>query len=348
MRARPPFEPMRLGPAARIAAVLGVFLCAVAPSPARAADEAPEAGDAEARRLFGEGSRLYLAGRYDEALSALEASYKLVPSPNSGLLIARCLRELRRPVESAQMFASVESEARRRVHEGDARYAPTADAAATEGARVRAGLGRLHVRVHHAPPGTRLTVDGAPVAMTSDQEVVVLHPAGDATVRLTPPEGAEQSQSVSVGAGAEVKMEFELAPRGSTPPPPPPPGPGEPPAPAPSDAASSIYVPAAWISGGVALTGLGFFTGFGLASRSKFDDLQNRCGQTGCGPADRAEADAGKRDQTIANVGLVVGLLGAAATGVFVVLAVTDHHDGSNRTTELRVGPGSAHVRVAF
>ena len=85
----------------------------------------------EAKRLFAQGSTAFLAKRYTEALESLRVSYRLVASPNSGLLIARCLRELNRPVEAVTMYDSVALDARRHAAEGDTKYAQTADVAAS-------------------------------------------------------------------------------------------------------------------------------------------------------------------------------------------------------------------------
>src|SRR5579859_2380761 len=91
----------------------------------------------DAKKLFAKGTDLFLAKRYADALEALRASYKFVPSPNSGLLIARCLRELGQLVEAQEMFAAVEADARKREADGEKKYARTAEAAAAEGAATR-------------------------------------------------------------------------------------------------------------------------------------------------------------------------------------------------------------------
>ena len=78
--------------------------------------------------------------------------------------------------------------------------------------------------------------------------------------------------------------------------------------------------PAAIVSGSVALVGAGVFIGFGLESSRIYDDLRTRCGATGCGPAERSTAAQGVRDQTIANIGLVAAIVGAAATAAFLLV----------------------------
>lgn len=82
-------------------------------------------------------------------------------------------------------------------------------------------------------------------------------------------------------------------------------------------------MPAALASGVLTLAGTGVFIGFGSSSHSTYESLAARCGPGTCGPAERAEADAGERQQTIANVGLAVAGAAAIATIAFVVVALT-------------------------
>jgi hypothetical protein len=273
----------------------------------------------EAKRLFQQGSSDLLAKRYAEALDNLRASYKLVPSPNSGLLIARCLRELGRRVEAVEMYGTVAADARRRAGEGDAKYTQTADVAAAEGGALRATLGLVRVRVSHPSPGSTIEIDGVVKAAT-EGDIVALHVPGEVTVRFRPASGAEQSQRATLAAGADLRMEFTSGPSVEPAPLPPPPPRGAAPTSDVNGSPPSWTVPAALVSGGLALAGAGVFIGFGLESGSIYDDIDARCRTTGCGAADRAQADVGKRDQTIANVGLAVGIVGAAATFAFLLV----------------------------
>jgi hypothetical protein len=310
----------------KLRALVIVLACAipVSLSPTTARAETEEVRE-EAKRLFAQGSTAFLARRYADALVDLRASYKLVPSPNSGLLIARCLRELNRRVEAVEMYTAVAVDARRRAADGDAKYAQTAEVASTEGAVVRATLGTIRVRVARPPPGSLVEIDNAATPVT-DAEIVVLHPPGDVTVKFKPRAGAEQSQRATVAAGGEVRMEFTPAAEAASGPSSGP-GAGSEPAPRPDVVVApaegepaSWMLPAALVAGGVALVGGGIFAGFGLKSESTYNDLAAKCLPLGCGDEDRALADEGKRDQTIANVGLVVGIVGAASAITFLLV----------------------------
>ena len=303
---------------------------------AESAGDAPTSG--EARRLFSLGSARYTAGRFEEALDLLRASYRLLPSPNSGLLIARCLRELKKPAEALAVYTSVLSEARQRVAQ-DPKYEQTADAASAEAAAVRQTLGSLRIKIAHATPATRVEVDGTPVAPPSDGDLVVWRSPGDATVRVRPPDGPEQSRTVSVRVTEEAVVDFDVSPSASTRAPSP-----SPESPPPADVrapAPGWMLPSALASSAVAVAGGIVFAGFGLSSDATFRDLSRRCGPSSCGPADRADAESGKRAQTIANVGLVVGVVGAVAAGVLFALVATSGSGKSAGRPARRLVPGA-------
>lgn len=308
-----------------LGAVAGLTLALAASSAAAQTEEQV----AEARRRFAQGSTEFLSHKYPEALEDLKRSNKLVPSPNSALLIARCLREMKRPVESVEWFATAASDARRRAADGDAKYTPTAEAAETEGAQVRATLGKLSVRVLHGPPGSTIEIDGATYP-ANDTNVSILHVPGEVGVTLRPQNGAPLRQRTTVVANAEALVEFDA---GSLPPPRPPEGAK------PAEAGPPSWtLPAAIAAGGVAVVGTGLFVGFGLQSESIYSRLSKRCGPADCGPADQADADAGKRDQTIANVGLVVGIAGAASLAAILL------YRAYGPRTAVLVLPGAVHA----
>ncbi len=270
----------------------------------------------EARTLMVDGNAQLHAGKAAEALEKLERSFALVPSPNTELLVARALRELGRRVDAARAFEHAEQEARRRALAGEVKYGQTEAAAHTEGASVRAQLGTLRVHVAR-PDRMALRVDGKDVPLATDGDTALLHEPGRAEIVVREGE-TEQKQVVTVVAGTTIQMEFagngakpaapvfrEVTPR-----------PVEP-------APTRWTLPAALVAGGVTLLGGGTFAFFGSRSESTWDDLSRRCGPSFCGPAERADADAAKTDQTVANVGLVVGSVAAVATVAFVVLHLT-------------------------
>jgi hypothetical protein len=305
------------------------------PAAMAATSEQPETV-AQAKQLFAQGSALVVAGRYADALPLLQRSFEEVQSPNSELLIARCLRELGRLVESQSAFTWTETEARRRLEDGEARYQKTAESAATEGAEVRARLGAIRVRLDGVDAGAKLDLDGAPTDVPESGEAVLWHVPGDAMVTLHSSSRGDQTQPVTVRAGAETVVVF-APPAPVVPPEAAPPTRAAPPAPsaAPRPTASAPAAPAAsgglhWsvpvalTTGSLTLIGAGLFTGFGLASSSAYSSLRRECGvPPSCTPSQRPEADRGKRDALIANISLAVGAAAGAATIAFVAVAAS-------------------------
>lgn len=260
---------------------------------------------------FAAGSAHYQGGRWAEALAAFERSQRGAPSPNAELMIARCLRELGRRVAAVETFERAAVEARARAAAGEDRYAPTATAADAEGASVRAELALLRVRVEVAGAASLSVADEPTPLPRSGEEVALLREPGPVTVALRDAQGIEQRQSVTLSAGADVRMHFaasEGRARGVPPPP---------------RSGATWTGPATWASGALTVAGLSVFAAFGLRAGAMHDELAARCGPASCGPADRADADAGARDQAIANVGAAVAVTAGVATILFLVTHLT-------------------------
>lgn len=318
-------EPMR-----RLATLIqvGALTALQATLPSAAHADPPRDGDAthtqqldDARFQFAEGSAHYQGRKYAEALTAFERSNQIIASPNADLMIARSLRELGRKADAATAFDRAEKNARRRVAAGEGKYAQTAEAARTEGDKVKSGLGSIAIHIAK-PGGATVTVDGKDVTLENG-DATLFHEPGGAVVIVRDANGSKQRQAISVIAGSSARLDFagESTSAPSPPPPvvgPPPPAGDTPPKPS-EPKGTKWTVPAAIVSGGVALGGLGVFTGFGLSSKSTFDDLSRRCGPGSCGDADRADAESGQRAQTIANVGLVIGAVATVAAIIFLI-----------------------------
>jgi hypothetical protein len=97
----------------------------------------------------------------------------------------------------------------------------------------------------------------------------------------------------------------------------------------------------------VGVAGLATFAIFGLMSNSTFNDLKSACPPSngGC-PASAGksgEISSGQTQQTVANVGLVVGLVGIAAGATFFVLSMPPKSSAANAA--LYIGPGTIGVK---
>src|SRR3954463_7394738 len=103
-----------------------------------------------AQKVYLQGADHYRAGRLLEALAAFRASYDMVASPNSHIMIARTLRD---KGDIAQAYAEYD----RVVVEADdatlrdSKYQATGDAARAERGKLREKLTMVIVRVRNPP-----------------------------------------------------------------------------------------------------------------------------------------------------------------------------------------------------
>jgi hypothetical protein len=322
-----------------------VVALALSSSFAHAAGSEPKPSDEQksaAQQTFDAGSKLYDSHRFDQALVAFQASYRIVASPNSHLMVARCLRETGHHAEAYREFQAVVLEANQRGN----KYASAASSARDELAELKRDVALLTLQVKDAPAGFSVTVGGAPVDVATLAEPLALEP-GDVTVTGDAPNGDSAGATATLAPGAEQTLALEFHPK-----PPPVPDALPPPAPAPPPAHDAGIRLRTWsyVAGGIGVAGAVTFVAFGAMSSSKYDELDSGCPNHVCPPGKQGDIDSGKRFQTIADVGLAIGIVGLA-TGVtlFVIDANRSHGDrASQGDLAVRVGAGSVAFRGAF
>lgn len=299
----------------------------------------------EALDHFTVGKAAFEAKTYDKAISQLRASLDVVNSPNARLVLARALRDSGALGDAWAEYGRVAEDATK-LAATEARYAQTADAALSERTELEPKLAFVTVDVQHAPGDTTLKVGGR--SIPADQWAApILAPAGAVNVVLSDASGKELArQTVAATVGQKVAVTLDahpLAPVTSSPnpddnpdyakpaPPPPPPQPS-----------SRVGLrPYAYIAGGVGLAGFAAFTIFGIMSNSDFNDLKSNCSSGSCPSSKSGEINDGKTFQTVANVGLGVGIVGVAAGATLFVLSL----GGKSDSTGLVLSPGYVGVR---
>lgn len=320
------------------------FALATTALPARAVGVVPSratpAQREQAQARFVKGKDHQTAGRYEAAIAELSASLEVVASPNTRLVLARCHRELGHLVVAYNELGRATSEARELARD-DPKYEKTADAALAERTELAAKLGLLEVGVANAEPTTTLRVAGEDVPRSAWSEPVATMP-GETEVVVETPGKPPIKKSVSAQAGQKVAVSVDAAPAPAA-------GPTEPSKVDMSTAKPTSLRPLAYVAGGVAVVGLGTFVVAGLMSRSTYSDLEGACPGGTC-PKSRAEdISQGKTEQTIANVGLVVGLVGAAAgVTLFVLSRPKDRAAAMLPTTRVVARPSSFTLEGTF
>jgi hypothetical protein len=102
----------------------------------------------------------------------------------------------------------------------------------------------------------------------------------------------------------------------------------------------------AYVAGGVGVAGLATFAITGIMARSTYNDLNSACGGGPCPPDKTGEISSGKTQETVANVGLVVGIAGVAAGATLFVLSLPKGSPAGS--TGLVVAPGWMAVRGSW
>jgi hypothetical protein len=254
--------------------------------------------------------------QWDGAISEFRASLEIVTSPNARLQLARALRgggqlaaawrEYGRTIEEATSLAASEP-----------RYKDTANAATAERTEIEGKMAFVTVKIDHAPVGATLKVGASTIDRAEWSSPIATAPG---SIDIVVESGGKQvaKNSVSINAGDRPTVSLDAAP-----PPPvtaPPAGDdkagdatsGPPPADTGTPRASPMRTYAI-VAGGVGVAGLLTFAISGAMSTSAYSDLSSKCHNTTCPPGNEGEISSGRTEQTVANVGLVAGVVGVAA-----------------------------------
>ena len=290
-------------------------------SPAWAVGVSPGSATAvqreQAQALFKRGKDLFDAGKYVDALTAFRGSMDIVASPNSRLYVARCLRETKKLVEAYVEFDRTAVEANEHARE-DSRYMRTGASARTERDALAPKIGFVVVRVDHATPTTTLRVAGEGIRQAGWGEPVPVTP-GENEIVVETPDSPQVRQTVTVSAGEKKSVLVDAA---------------GPPALAAGPSAprdSRALRPYAYVSGGVGVAGLLTFAIAGLLSNSTYSDLSSACNNRPCPASKEGEVSKGQSEQTAANVGLGIGLVGLGVGATLFILSLPPKTPGGDK-----------------
>ena len=184
--------------------VAGVWLALVLTSPAAAQDASDEA---EARRLFEQGSAAAREERLEDARRLFRGSLELYPRDQTRYNVAFVLSEAGHPAEALEFLELIDREAME-----DADLIALYDALLPN---LRAAVGRVRTTMEGVPQ-TEWLIDGEPVGTISEGETVdhVVDP-GEHVVSAI--EGNTVREIVSVERGHIVEVHLAMEPRIETP-----------------------------------------------------------------------------------------------------------------------------------
>lgn len=293
-----------------------------------------------AQKVFEAADELYESGRYEEAAQAFKASYDLVSSPNSRLMWARALRELKRFDEAYVQYEGTIRDAQA----SGGRYPEAQKAAEAELDALTRSLAYIEIKAPPANPPTEVRLNGRTIPWKAGERIIA--PTTQVQIELRFANGTSQQQELQLNAGETREVQTEISPVTK-------PAEAKPAVPTPLAAkstpektgASNPARTAAYVAGAVGVAGLATFTAFGLLDRSTFSNLESKCSNDICSKSQMDDVNAGKRYQTIANIGLAVGAVGAAAS---VTLFVFSSGHVTQERTALMIGPGSLNLAGRF
>ncbi len=338
---------------ARLGSGAAMTLALVAASPAAlAAGASLQAATAAQKKTAGDrfvaGMKAFDASDYDGALTAFEESYGAVASPNSHLMIARTLVKLNRLGEAYEEFDKTQREAAEDA-KIDKKYEKAGKSAADERDALRPKIALITVQVSGAGSGDKLTVAGRqidqadwanPIPVDPGSVIVVLQSAGGKTTQKGIDATAGGTATVQIGEAAATP---ETGAAGGT----------ETKAEASTSGINKRTL--AYVAGGVGAAGLITFGVFGILDNSKYNSLKKDCPGGSCPASKKSEADTGKTYQTVANVGLVVGIVGLAGGATLYFLSTRDakKDEGASAAkntpgVDVGLGFGSVNVRGTF
>lgn len=337
-------------------ALLGAWLtCHGAEAAGVKVSDATPAQIRDALKHFKAGGAAVAKHNLTHAIVEYRASLDIIDSPNSRLELARALRdndqsvdawtEYSRTIEDGQALAA-----------NEARYEKTVDAATLERRAVEAKIALLFITVEGAPPGATLQVGSVAVPSESWGKpfpvAAVAHGAVEVMLQARGAVVARQTVQAEPGGQAAVTLgKKELAPVAVAPQPEPieaaphsefeavTPAGTEPPHA--SRSSATRLRPFAYAAGGVGLAGLATFAISGSLSHSAFNNLQSKC-HGACPPGHESEISSGRTEQTVANVGLVLGALGVASGVGLFIMSLPHARQGD---TALVIGPAWLGVR---
>jgi tetratricopeptide (TPR) repeat protein len=320
-----------------LAALSACFLDA---SPSFAAEEPkPSVSQADAAARFAKAVTLFKSSKFADALPLFEALFEDTGSPNAALYIGHCLARLERNAEAYTAFSRALRAAEK---ESDPKYQPAREAAKTELTRLGVRIAQLVLSLSDPPEGLSVKVDDQSIDIASLGSALALEP-GVHTITAEASDREPTKREVLIEAGETktitLSLERKSLPREAAPA-------VVAPAPKAQDLRPQLKL-AGYVAGGVGALGFLTLTIAGLEAKGTNASLARECAR-GCSDQPHLdEIEHGKTMQTLANVGLVVGAVGVAASGTLLYLGFSGNEETG---TSARITPfgGELVYRGAF
>lgn len=301
-------------------------------------DSATDAQKKAAQKAFIKGASAAGKGKHDEALTAFKESYDAVASPNSHLMYARELVAVGRLAEAYEEFEKIIPEAEAAAA-SDEKYRQAAEAARKDMTDLESKIAL--VTVTGAAEGDIVRIRGRELEKERIGKPIPVMP-GSVKVEVVSSDGKERAKEVDAQAGG--RLDVDMAPEVVAPP-----------VAAPEEKSDTVSTDSskwdkrtwAYVAGGVGAAGIVTFGVFGLMSNSKHSKLEDDCKNGICPKGAEDDRDTGQTYQTVANVGLVVGIVGlGAGTALYLMSEPKTEKQARRQAPKSRVDVAVGHQSV--
>lgn len=297
---------------------------------------------ASAQEDFASAQKLFDQKMYAEALVLFERAYHATKSPNAHLMMARCLLATGKTADAYEALSATAREATQRA-ETESKYAQTRDSAAAQLILLERRIGKIIVAFAELLPGVSVKLNGVPLSTERFGVPVAVEP-GKMVLTAEGPEGQTLRREFDVGAGETrtVALSFEKAS-----------DPKETSQDAPKIAADEEAASqggdlrvVGFATAGLGALGMVVFGVAGAMAESKFATIKEECGYERCtDPKYGPMIDSGKRMDTVANIGLIVGITGILGGGALILLGGPS--GGPRSRASLAISPKSVGIHYA-
>ncbi len=306
------------------------------------ASPTPDAGKAaadaqkEAGKKFDEGTKAQKAGQHDKAKEAFDAAFKLTPTPEIALALAKSEMQLGKTRQAAEHLSFY-------LRKSEGAKSDDKQAAEKLFTEAKGKIGSAVVTVDS--DGAEVFVDGASVGQSPLAGPIFFDP-GPRTIVIRK-EGMETAQKqINAAAGKEEAILVQLVV--PLPPPPPPPPPLPPPPPAKN---KTLILAGFGVAGGLVLVGIGTGIGAAVTNSSSVSTWQDN----GCSRAKpNCLSDFNDAQSTKVALGntswatLVVGGLLGGATAAYAFTDLFTPKKQSAPQARVVVTPGGIIVQGSF
>jgi len=335
-------RPLRCSGGSQTARALSLCLalwCVLIGATAGATEPAagPSAPSPSPETTFAEAVKIFKSGDAARALPLFLEIGDMTSSPNVQLYIGYCQVELGRNREAHRAFSLALKQS---LDLGGTKYGTTREAARDELAKLNLRLANLTISLIERPANTVVRLDGEVVDSASLGSPLIVDP-GLHQVKAEAEGRRTTVREISVDAGGsktialllEEKIDQVTAPRTQP----------ERDVAGRRDWRGSRLTMIGLVVSAVGVVGLGTFAAAGIRARSVYNRLQTEC-PNGCADAShRSDINDGTTFQTVANVGLALGIAGTLTGATLLYLGLAD---GGSAKPAVAVAPGL--VKISY